>query len=285
MVDPEVGRSGTTGGFPPHDPYASGAARTGSSSAGSPYGGWTTIGLGVAAGLVFAVIQTVVVLAFALERLKPGSMDGFEEAFAETARNGFVVAVATCATAFLCTGFVVLLASGRRALPVKDYLALKGVSLTRLMPWVLGVLVLVFLLDWLSTRAGRPVVPDIVLDIYRSAGYAPLLWFAIIVAAPVFEETFFRGFLFRGLQHSRIGSLGAVLLTSLIWAAVHLQYDLWDLGVILILGIFLGFARLKTGSLYVTITLHAVVNLIATIETVSVLRQETVGFGPRYFGM
>ena len=105
------------------------------------------------------------------------------------------------------------------------------------------------------------------------------IWLAVIVAAPVFEEIFFRGFLFKGLQHSRIGPLGAILVTSLLWATIHLQYDLWDLGIIFALGIFLGFARLKTGSVYATIALHALVNLIATIETVAVIGQETVGTG------
>jgi len=41
----------------------------------------------------------------------------------------------------------------------------------------------------------------------------------------LFEELFFRGFLFRGLSSSFMGPVGAVLVTSALWALIHTQYD------------------------------------------------------------
>ena len=87
----------------------------------------------------------------------------------------------------------------------------------------------------------------------------------------------FRGFLLEGFRRSRLGPAGAVLLTSLIWTVLHAQYGLYELTHIFLLGIILGAARLSTGSVKVPMALHAVVNLIATIETHLAM---SAGIGP-----
>jgi membrane protease YdiL (CAAX protease family) len=93
-----------------------------------------------------------------------------------------------------------------------------------------------------------------------------LIWLALIVAAPLFEETFFRGFLFKGFESSFIGPSGAVLATAGLWAVIHAQYNLYEMTIIFCLGLLLGGARRATGTLSVPLALHAVVNLVATIE-------------------
>ena len=76
----------------------------------------------------------------------------------------------------------------------------------------------------------------------------------------------FRGFLFQGLMCSRLGPTGAVLLTSLLWAVIHLQYGPVEITFIFLLGVVLGCIRLKTGSIWTPFLVHAVSNLIATVE-------------------
>lgn len=90
--------------------------------------------------------------------------------------------------------------------------------------------------------------------------------YSCAVAAPVFEELFFRGFFFRGIQQSRLGNVGAVLITSFFWSIIHVQYDLPLIIWIFLLGILLGIARARSNSTYLTIALHALLNLIATIQ-------------------
>lgn len=108
------------------------------------------------------------------------------------------------------------------------------------------------------------------LEVYGTAGNAlPLLWLALIVAAPFSEEFLFRGFLFTGLKESRLGAYGTILITSLIWASIHAQYDLYGITTIFVAGIFLGFARLKTNSIWLCVLLHGLMNLIATLQTVA----------------
>ena len=77
----------------------------------------------------------------------------------------------------------------------------------------------------------------------------------------------FRGFLFKGLLYSKAGPVGAVVLSSLIWSALHMQYDLYGMATIFAGGLLLGLARLKSNSIYVPIVMHALWSLIATIET------------------
>jgi uncharacterized protein len=57
-----------------------------------------------------------------------------------------------------------------------------------------------------------------------------------------------------------------VIITSLLWAAIHLQYDLYGIATIFVGGIFLGWVRLKTDSIWLCIILHGMMNLIATLE-------------------
>jgi membrane protease YdiL (CAAX protease family) len=95
----------------------------------------------------------------------------------------------------------------------------------------------------------------------------PLLWLAVVVGAPVGEEIFFRGFLFAGLAKSRLGGTGAIVLSSLAWAVIHVQYDPFDMAYIFLLGLVIGAFRLKTNSLWPPILMHALVNLIAMIQT------------------
>jgi membrane protease YdiL (CAAX protease family) len=104
------------------------------------------------------------------------------------------------------------------------------------------------------------------VEIYDSAHFVPLLWGAVIVAAPVFEEIFFRGFLLEGLRRSRLGSGGAVVLTALSWAALHIQNGSYEISLIFSLGLALGWVRLRTHSLYPALAMHALVNLVDILQ-------------------
>jgi hypothetical protein len=105
------------------------------------------------------------------------------------------------------------------------------------------------------------------IDAYKTASSLPALLFAIVVVAPIFEEIFFRGFLFQGIRASRLGPLGAIGITSLFWAAIHLQYDIYGITTVFALGLLLGIARLRTNSIHLLMVMHSLVSLVATVET------------------
>lgn len=133
--------------------------------------------------------------------------------------------------------------------------------------WIPAVVVFVAVSDSLTWLVGRPVVPEFMLSAWTSAEHVSLL-VALIFVAPVMEEALFRGFVISGLRPTRLGASGAVLISSLMWAAIHAQYDLYDMGQIFLLGVLLGTARVRTGSIVVTVILHALANAISVVETV-----------------
>ena len=82
---------------------------------------------------------------------------------------------------------------------------------------------------------------------------------AVVVAAPLGEEVFFRGMLFGSLR-GRIGFAGAAALSAAVFALVHVQPPL------VILMFFVGFGLAwvyeRRGSLVAPIAAHATFNLI-----------------------
>jgi membrane protease YdiL (CAAX protease family) len=131
---------------------------------------------------------------------------------------------------------------------------------------LLSLAIIIPLVDLVSWLAGYAVTPSFVIDIYRSArdtGGLLLLTVALVVAAPVVEEVVFRGFLLPGLAKSQLGASGAILLTSVIWALLHAQYQPFYLLQIVVLGVVFGWLRLKSGSTALTILLHGLLNLAA----------------------
>lgn len=92
----------------------------------------------------------------------------------------------------------------------------------------------------------------------------PSWWLIVImvgIGAPLAEEFLFRGFLFSALASSRIGIIGASLLTSAGWAVIH-SYSLAGLAQIFVIGLILAAILVRTGSLRVTIFCHALYNSI-----------------------
>jgi len=124
----------------------------------------------------------------------------------------------------------------------------------------------------LAGPSAESVNSSFMTDTYNTAGWLPLLWVAVVGFAPIFEEAFFRGFLFAGLQRSRIGVVGTILLTSLVWASLHLQYNIIGMATIVLLGLVLGVVRFKTRSLWSTILIHSLWNFVALLGTAVSLR-------------
>jgi len=101
-------------------------------------------------------------------------------------------------------------------------------------------------------------------------GFVAALAFSLaaIVVAPVAEEFFFRAFFYRALRN-RLRVWSACLITSLVFAALHLQYAGTPL-VFVIVAVFAVGACLvyeATGNLFTVIALHAVFNTLATAGT------------------
>ena len=232
-----------------------------------PWNPWQTLAWGIAVGVVFVFVQVAVAwMFFAVETAQHPGLDS-DEFSRRLGEDGFFLAVTTCATALICTPIVYLLARARGAEFVRDYLGLHGVKWRPLAIWIAILALFAAALDLLAREFGRPIVPDFMLDTYSTAGSLTLFWLALVIAAPAFEELFFRGFLLEGLRHMSLGPAGAVFITAGLWAATHVQYDLFDIISIFLLGLILGAARLRAGTVLLPFIMHALINLVATVQT------------------
>ena len=230
-----------------------------------PWGPWATLGLSLAVYLMFLVGQGAVIAAFLMPELA-GRPDADLQSVNDLLGQGDVVLSALVVSGALGTALVLLFARMRPGLTAWDYLNLVPVGLKTLLAW-LGLTVIVLALYHLLSMVVKPQdVSHMYLRLYETASHPALFWLAIVIVAPVFEELFFRGFMFRGLSGSRLGNWGAVVVTSLVWAVIHFQYDAKLVGFIFALGLFLGAARIRQGSVLLTIVLHGAINLVAGIE-------------------
>jgi membrane protease YdiL (CAAX protease family) len=96
--------------------------------------------------------------------------------------------------------------------------------------------------------------------------------FAAIIVAPAGEEIMVRGFLFHGLVRSERSAWPAIVVISVLWAALHVQYDWTGILQIFVIGLFLGWMRWRSGSTLLTFLLHTLFNLEGTFETVLQMR-------------
>ena len=103
-------------------------------------------------------------------------------------------------------------------------------------------------------------------DLYDSANPKWLLIVTMVIVAPIYEEVMFRGILWSAVREQFAGSKGAwvaTITTSVLFSIIHLQYEFYEMSVIFILAMLLGYARSRSGSLYVPILLHIINNGLA----------------------
>jgi len=130
--------------------------------------------------------------------------------------------------------------------------------------WLLALLAFGWLYERVAVWLDRPPLPPVMEQIFRTAGWLPALVVAVVVLAPAFEELAFRGFCLGGL--APLGAVRAIALSSALFAVIHVQYDLFDMGAVLALGLLFGAARWQSGSTLLTLGLHAFHNAVASVQ-------------------
>src|SRR5688572_17119295 len=107
---------------------------------------------------------------------------------------------------------------------VNDYLGLKWPPLKEALRWSIITLCYCVLFQTISLIWEPPPSEYMVKAYFGSAFPRWLFWLATIIAAPIYEEICYRGFLLKGLAASRLHWSGATLITAALWAGVHQQY-------------------------------------------------------------
>jgi len=229
------------------------------------WGFWATIGFGLTVVMVQFLVQTAVALAYGfVESISDPDFDS--SVFLENLdSNGLYLSIATIVAALICIGLIVLFVKLRKGITLSEYLALRPITRKHIFI-VIGVFIgLLILAGIASAFMGETKDSEFTLEVYNTSVWPVLFGIAVVVFAPAFEETLFRGFLFAGFRQSPIGIVGTIILTSLMWTLLHLQYEIAGMSIIFVLGIVLGTVRYKTGSLWTVIFIHALWNLFAVL--------------------
>lgn len=149
---------------------------------------------------------------------------------------------------------------------------LKSIGLGRLQPGLLGWSVLAFPLYLIASTFFSNIVAHLFginLLQQQDIGYSnpnsfelTLTFIALVMLAPFVEETLFRGFLFKAFRRT-FGFWTGAIAVSLLFAVAHGQANV---GIdVFVLSMFLCYLREKTDSLWPSIALHALKNLVAFI--------------------
>lgn len=232
----------------------------------TPWAVWPTLGISIVimvwfilTGILFALLY----LGWELSRNPTLTNSVARTEFMETlSHNGTFFAWNTLGSGLVGIGLVAFAIKFRQGWTFKDYLNLywpKGYSF---LMWN----ALLFALVWLETQIADYFSQESdFLDKIFASDYTNLflLAIAVVVMASFFEEILFRGFMFKGLENSRLGPIGAIVVTSAIWTLIHTQYGWFFKGILFSLGLLLGYARYSTKSLWIPISMHAFNNGLA----------------------
>ena len=160
----------------------------------------------------------------------------------------------------------------REAIPagirvISEALGLRRFNLARTLPWIIGLMVLIFAFDELYTYAINVLHIHIMTNdqvVLQQSKLAPLTTYGVllgsILIAPFCEELFFRGFVLPGLL-KEMSPIWAVLISAALFAIAHV--DPGSFLPLFIIGIALGFLRLRSGSTWAGISLHMLNNTLA----------------------
>ena len=242
------------------------------------WGFWATVGFSLLVVIVFVVTQSIAVIVYALYS-KGWDISALNQSYlAKLAFNGDAISFAEIPSAFISIALIALFIILRNSTSIRDYLHLNLPKPLTLIKW-LGIMLLTIIgMEMLNTVLERET-PKFMNDVSSSTNNMVLLWIAIVIAAPLFEECLFRGFLFEGLRHSPVGVAGTIAITSAGWAALHLQYAWFEIGMIFLFGILFSIAKLKTHSLWIPIAMHMMMNLLASVF-MALTTDETVPVSP-----
>ena len=231
-----------------------------------PWGFWGTVLWGLVVFAAMFVGQIAVVIFFVLKR--GGAIDQAAMIRA-VASSGSAISLSVIA-GLPAVLLALWLAIRWTRISFIDYLALRWTSWRNVVLGIVGLAVLVAGWDLLSRAIGKEVSPDFMTAVFKSARADDALWLLVLAfcaAAPITEELFARGFLYRGLSESFLGVPGAILVSSIVWTGLHLQYDWFFFGEVFCIGLWFGYVRYRGQSTWLTIVLHALNNLAAVVQS------------------
>ena len=183
------------------------------------------------------------------------------------ANMGFFQSIATVVSGIVGLGLIIIIIKAKKSAAIKDYLGLNKIG------WKVALLSIGLMVVYNLAVSGIQILlgnqagdEQSLIKIYETAVSRPLFWISVVIFAPLFEEAIFRGFLFEGFRQSKLGIWWTIIITAATWAVLHaFQYQVFNVLVILVLGLIMGVVRWRTKTIWSTFIMHATMNLWAVI--------------------
>ena len=230
------------------------------------WGFWGTLLWGVVIGLVLFLGQLLPLVGYMFVTGVEFTLDTFLEFMQGVEKDALLLSVSVIGSAIIVIPIILGIAKLKKGSKLKDYFDLNAYSWKTFWIWM-GILVLLLIFETYALQLlGVEETPSFMKNIeYPTTSSIWLLVFSVMFMAPLIEEVVFRGFLLKGFANSFMGTSGAIVITSLLWALLHLQYTIEYMFVIFVVGLVFGYAKIQTKSLFVPMTMHMVMNGLAAV--------------------
>ena len=151
----------------------------------------------------------------------------------------------------------------RKNIDIKNYLRLGTVGGKEIGLMLLGFIVASGAVEIVSNLLD--IEPNQMMMDLITNGHIVLVFFTLTVFAALSEELFFRGLLFKELE-VRYGGGITIAVTSLGFALAHaLQYQLAEVGLVVLLAVVMGYIRYKWQNIYIPIGVHFLNNFMSFV--------------------
>lgn len=218
--------------------------------------------------VVFLVVQAIVFFNGIIERSPEFAGASFsfswfedpvfQQRMLDLGFNGDIVALEALWSGGICAGMILLTAWLWKRSQVVDFLGLKLPRIGQFLRW-LGIFALLMVAIEGLASLSPSFDTDFMEKVLGSSTNMVLLAIGVGIVGPLFEELLLRGLLYGSIRHMA-DEHASVALTAGVFTLMHLQYSWTVMLLILPMGVVLGYARARTGSLWVPILLHVINN-------------------------
>ena len=178
---------------------------------GGTWSFWPTVGFGLLVILAYFVGQIAIEAIFAVNSLISHRGESITQ-LTNVLSNGTALTTTIFVSTIIGVGFTLLFVHMRKGFSLKEYLALRPIKIITFFSMLGLVALLLFVSGFLLSGLGQTKFSEQLTQAYQSNSIAVII--AAAIFSPIFEEMFFRGFLFAGFRASKIGVTGAILLTQ-----------------------------------------------------------------------
>lgn len=168
--------------------------------------------------------------------------------------NGDVTAQTSLWSGGLCLALILVSVGLWKRKQFVDFMGLRAPRPLQLLKWFGLFAALLLAIEGLA-RISPIFQTDFMEQVVGSTTNLGKLLIGVAVVGPLFEEFLLRGLLFGSLRHI-VDEHASVALTAGVFALMHLQYSIPIMMLILPMGIVLGYARSRSGSIWVPVLLH-----------------------------